>query len=166
RTSNNQEPEDWLKYTEHPKLFDISAEAIASGQLTFGDFEVTLLFGDGVVQNDQGEISLKNQFVSTDEKQAMLAHRYLDIIVKSDKIADFSIEKLSASAKGNNRNFRLKWMYSTDGVTFYPITNYLQRVEGSTEGINYDPPLYLRVYRPLNKISGKDGAILRCVFVR
>ncbi len=165
RSPNPQEPKDLIEYTQHPKLFDIPPTSIVNGQITTGDFEVTLTFGEGVVQNEERKISLKNQLISKDERQAMTARRYLDIKIKNNKEENLSIETLSASLKGNNRNFRIKWMYSTDGTTFHPITNYLHRVEGNIEGLTFNPPLYLQLYRPLNKINGKEGVVLRCVFV-
>ena len=165
RNTTGEEPEDLLKYTQHPKLFDIPAMAIKNGSLKFGNFDVEVSMGSGLDMDEEGKITLNNQLISSDENQAMKAFRYVDLHISNHKADYFSIETLSASVKGNNRSFRLKWMYSTDGKTFHPITSYLHRVDGSN-GISFgNPPLYLPVYKPLNKIIGKDGTVLRCVFV-
>jgi len=165
RNASDQEPQDLLKYTQHPRLFDIPIKDIKNGNLIFGDIEVAVSIGEGIDIDEEGHIILKNQLISNDESQAMKAFRYVELKIVNHKGDNFSLETLQSSIKGNNRSFRLKWVYSIDGKTFHPITDYLHRVEGINGVIFDNPPLYLPVYRPLNKVKGRDGAILRCVFV-
>ncbi len=166
RNTSSQEPEDLLKYTQHPKLFDIPATAIKNGSLKFQGLALTISVGEGIHIDGDGKITLKNQLISNDETQAMKAYRYIDFKLTHDQSKDFSVETLDFTTIANTNAFRIKWLYSTDGVTFHPITNYLLNIESSAEGVKFTPPLYLPVYKGLHTVDGDKGVILRCAIVR
>lgn len=166
RSAETTEPDDWIKYTMHPKLLDISTDEIQNGDTWYQDFNVQTVVGAGLSVDEQGRMTLANQQISADENHAMKALRFVDFKISHRQKKHFSLETLSFATSSNSGAFRVKWMYSLDGITFHPITNYLQLVENESKGEKLDPPLYLPFYKGLNRIDGGTGVILRCAIVR
>lgn len=166
RSSSAPDPEDLLKYTKHPKLLDIPATAIKNGGVALQDFNIDVVIGEGIDIDGDGKITLKNQTIANDENQAVNSRRYFDVMIKNTKGNNFSMETLDFSTIADTRNFSIKWMFSTDGRTFNPLTEFMHRVETSAAGLKFSPPLYLSMYKNLNNISGNTGVTLRCAIIR
>ncbi|WP_017260028.1 sialidase family protein [Pedobacter arcticus] len=165
--NNKKEPEDLSKYTKHPTLLIISPANIAQNNFKSADFNVSIKRGNGLAQTTDGSFRFNNEPKSTkNEKEALKAGRYFDIEINNPKIKAFSVETLNSIPQINRKDIKLKWMYSVDGASFYPITKYLfPLVVERPEYMKLDPPLYLQIYEPLNKIDAKSGVTLRCYIV-
>lgn len=165
RSTSGQEPDDLIQYTQHPTLFNLPVADLNDGNKEYEGFDVAISVGDGI-DITEGKITLADGGpVSMDEAAAMAANRYFDVAITSDSVENFSLETIDFTTTANTRNFRLKWLYSTDGSNFLPITNYTVFVDNGTH-LDLAAPMYLPVYTALNNIPADTGAVLRCVIVR
>ncbi len=159
--------EDLIKYTQHPTLFTINSSNLKQESFSKGDFNVSIKLGAGLQKTEQGGVRFNVEKKSAkNENAALKMGRYFDIEINNKEIKHFSIETLKYLVDINMSGFKLKWLYSTDGVTYLPITKYFFPLPvKAQEYLKVSPPLYLKIYRPLNKINAKKGAILRCMIV-
>jgi len=161
-------PEDLLKYTQHPVLLTLTAAVITKGSWEQNSLNVKITCGDGMRSSGMGQFKFTGApEPARNEKEATAAGRYFDINIQAGKGKTFSLETLQCMPTANRKDIKLRWMYSTDnGATFDPVTNYSFPVPVQRQGyMKADPPVYLQVYKPLNKIKGRRGVMLRCYII-
>ncbi len=167
RESNTDiEPQGLENYTKHPVLVSIPQTTLTKDHFKIGDFDLVTRLGKGLVQNARGELKFATKDKpAKDEKRSQALGRYFEVEIKSSRMHSFSIETLDYTPVTNSKDIKLKWVYSKNGILFYPITKYLLPVENGTENYKPEPTLYLQIYRPLNRIIAEDGVILRCYII-
>lgn len=163
-TRGDREPEDWVKYTQHPTLIRIRPFDRITNQ---EGLDVKIILGDGMRQLDNGHFRFALEPMPTKkEKAALKLGRYIDFNISTGTGRDFSVETLHYLPKINRKDIQLRWMYSVDGTSFHPITRYaFPLVVEQPDYVKNDPPLYLKVYDDLHQINGKTGVLLRCYII-
>lgn len=163
----HSEPQDLLKHTQHPELLTLTKELIKEGDLSLGDFNLKTQFGTGLIQNQDGSFSLQgNEGVTKNQEESLEKGRFFDLHITNNQTEFFSLENLKYTPIANVKGIKLKWMFSVDNSSYYPITNYMLNID-NIEGEKASPEstIYLLVYDMLHKIEARSGVTLRCLVI-